>query len=67
MIEMIRQAPDLVLAILGILLAAKSITVLTPTKIDDKYLGKATKIVNIILKVLNALALNVHRDTNKDA
>ena len=47
--------------ILGVvLLAAKSITVLTPSKSDDFY-------VNMALTIINKLALNVLKDKNADA
>lgn len=44
----------------GVFLAAKSVTVLTPTTVDNK-------IIDGILAVLNFLALNVLKDKNKDA
>ena len=47
-------------ALATLFLGAKAITVLTPTKADDK-------IVNGILAVLNLLALNVGKDKNADA
>lgn len=46
-------------ALCGIVTSATVLTALTPTKADDK-------IVHGILKVLNFLAGNVHRNTNKD-
>ena len=49
-----------VAAVGGIVLAAKSVTVLTPTTVDNK-------IVDAILTVLNFLALNVLKDKNADA
>ncbi len=49
-----------VAALTTLFAAAKSITIITPTTVDDKF-------VNIILKVLNFLALNVLRDKNADA
>ena len=47
-------------AIGSVVLAAKSITILTKTKRDDK-------ILNVISKILNVLALNVLNDKNADA
>jgi len=43
--------PDWLAALLALALAARGITALTPTKTDDK-------ILNAIIKVLSALALN---------
>lgn len=45
----------------------KLITPLTPTKVDDKIVGGLGKYINIGLKILNTLALNVGKDKNKDA
>lgn len=50
----------------AVCLAANGITALTPTKVDDKYLGKVTKVVNFLLKVLNVLALNIGKNKNAD-
>lgn len=49
-----------VAAVGGVVLAAKSVTILTPTTVDNK-------IVDAILSVLNFLALNVLKDKNADA
>ena len=51
--------PAWVHALTGLFLAAKAITILTPSKADDKF-------VNAVLKVLNVIALNVLRDKNAD-
>lgn len=47
-------------ALTTVFTAAKSITILTPTTHDDKF-------VNFALKILNFLALNIFRDKNADA
>lgn len=47
-------------AVIGVFVAAKAITVVTPTTVDNK-------IVDGILAVLNFLALNVFKDKNADA
>lgn len=52
--------PAWLLAITAVISAAKAITVLTPTKTDDR-------ILNAVLAVLNFLALNVFKDKNADA
>ena len=46
-------------AITSVVAASTAITAITPTKADDK-------IVNIILRVLNILAGNFGKNTNKD-
>jgi len=47
-------------AIFGVVSSCTLITALTPSKVDDRILGT-------ILKVLNVLAGNVHRNANKDS
>lgn len=46
-------------AITGIVAACTAITMLTPTKTDDR-------IIAVILRVLNVLAGNFSKNTNKD-
>ena len=50
-----------------IVLSAKSITVLTPTSVDDDALMGIGKFYNMIAKVLNVAALNIGKDKNADA
>lgn len=47
-------------AITGLVTAASVVTALTPTESDNK-------VVNVILRVLNVLALNVGKNKNADA
>jgi len=49
--EIIHALPDWIVAITALVTAASGITVLTPTKTDDK-------ILNSILKVLHILSIN---------
>ena len=58
--EWVEIFPQWVQALMGLVVAAKGITVLTPSKSDDAYLDKA-------LKFLNVIALNVGKDKNADA
>ncbi|QJI53342.1 hypothetical protein vBAcoSR7M_20 [Alteromonas phage vB_AcoS-R7M] len=51
--------PAWLTAITAVVTAATAITALTPTKSDDK-------IINVILKVLNVLAGNVGKNSNRD-
>ena len=51
--------PEWVVAITGLVTAATAITLLTPTKTDDK-------IVTFILKILNVVAGNFNRNKNAD-
>lgn len=50
-----------------VVLAAKSFTILTPTKVDDNALFGIGKVYNLIAKVLNVAALNIGKDKNADA
>lgn len=50
-----------------IVLAAKTITVNTPTKVDDEAVLGLGKVYNMIAKVLNLAALNIGKDKNADA
>jgi len=52
--------PVIIKGLATICLGANILTALTPTKSDDKIIG-------IILKVLNVLALNIGKNTNADA
>lgn len=54
-------------AVGSVVLAAKSITILTPTKVDDKALAGFGKVYNILAKALNVAALNIGKDKNADA
>ena len=63
----VEQAPQWLQAIGGILVASKAITVLTPTKVDDRWLAGLGTVYNILMKVLNVTSLNVGFDKNKDA
>ena len=53
------MVPEWIQAVCGVVTAATAITALTPTKSDDK-------IVAVVLKVMNFLAGNVLKNTNKD-
>ena len=47
-------------ALTALVVGANAITVLTPTKVDDKF-------VNVLLKILNFLAGNFGKNANADA
>ena len=58
---LIGKAPDyLIVTSLTIL------TALTPTKLDDKWLGKATGAINFLLKIANVGAGNIGKNKNQD-
>jgi len=59
-LELMSKLPTWIVALTGVVTAATAITALTPTTADDKVL-------NTILKVLNFLAGNFGKNTNKDA
>lgn len=63
---MMKDAPTWLMAISGIMTSLTVITALTPSKVDDKYLGKATKYLNILLKLMNVGAGNVLSNKNKN-
>lgn len=63
---LMKQAPDYLVAIAGIISSLTVLTALTPTKIDDRVLGKATKYFNVLLKLANVGAGNVLANKNKD-
>jgi len=63
---LINQAPDWLVALSGLVTALTGFTALTPSKLDDKVLGKATKYVNFALKFANMGAGNVGQNKNKD-
>jgi len=60
------QAPQWLQAIAGVVTALTAITMITPTKLDDKALGVATKYINMLLKLCNMGAGNIMGNKNKD-
>ena len=60
------KAPEWLLAISGIISALTVLTAITPTQIDDRILGKATGVVNFLLKIANVGAGNIGKNANKD-
>ena len=60
------KAPDWLLAISGVIASLTVITALTPTKLDDKWLGKATGAINFLLKIANIGAGNIGKNKNQD-
>lgn len=58
-IEIWEALPLWLVAITGVVTAANGITALTPTKTDDE-------ILNVVLRVLNFLALNIGKNKNAD-
>lgn len=58
------KAPAWLTAVGTIVTASSAVTALTPTKVDDKALGFATKGINVVLKVLNILSLNILMNKN---
>lgn len=52
--------------VVGVVFMAKLITMMTPTKIDDAWFGKATPFINGMLKMLNVGGLNIMKDKNAD-
>ena len=61
-----KNAPDYLIALSGIITSLTVFCALTPTTLDDKYLGKATKFINMLLKLANIGAGNVLASKNKD-
>jgi hypothetical protein len=58
--ELLDKIPAWIQAITVLVTAATAITMLTPTKTDDR-------IINFLLKILNIMSGNVLKNTNKDA
>jgi len=63
---LISKAPDYLVAISGIITSLTVLTAITPSKVDDRWLGKATGAVNFLLKIANVGAGNVGKNKNKD-
>ena len=61
-INFIDQLPAIVNALMGLVVAANAVTIITPTRIDDDALG----FVNKGLRVLNVIAGNFGRNRNAD-
>lgn len=64
--SLMAQAPEWLQAIAGVVTALTALTMLTPTKVDDKVLGHATKYINMLLKLCNMGAGNILGNKNKD-
>ena len=63
---LIGKAPDYLIAISGIVTSLTILTALTPTDVDDKWLGKATGAINFLLKIANVGAGNIGKNKNQD-
>ncbi len=57
---LVAAMPQWVTALTTLVTAATAVTILTPTRSDDK-------VVDFVLKVLNILSGNIGKNTNKDA
>jgi hypothetical protein len=57
--SLLNAVPDWLVAITAVVTAANAITILTPSKSDDRILAG-------VLKILNTLAGNVGRNKNAD-
>ena len=65
-VGLMAKAPDYLVAISGIIASLTVLTAITPTQLDDKWLGKATVGVNFLLKIANIGAGNVGKNKNQD-
>ena len=63
---LIAKVPDYLVAISGIITSLTVLTAITPSRVDDRWLGKATGAVNFLLKIANVGAGNVGKNKNKD-
>ena len=50
----------------AVIIGAKAFSAATPTQIDDKYVGRAEKYVNMVLRIVNIVGLNVGKARNAD-
>lgn len=60
LLSLINSIPDWLAAITALVTAANGITMLTPSKADNT-------VIDGILRVLNALSLNIGKNKNADA
>tara|TARA_R110000824_G_C14793589_1_gene633586 strand:+ start:46 stop:243 length:198 start_codon:yes stop_codon:yes gene_type:complete len=58
--NLMTSVPDILAAAGTVCVAANSITILTPTKSDDKVLGW-------VLSIINFLSMNFGKNRNKDS
>ena len=65
-VGLMAKAPDYLVAISGIIASLTVLTAITPTQLDDKWLGKATAGVNFLLKIANIGAGNIGKNKNQD-
>ena len=65
-VGLMAKAPDYLVAISGIIASLTVLTTITPTQLDDKWLGKATGAINFLLKIANIGAGNIGKNKNQD-
>ena len=65
-VGLMAKVPDYLVAISGIIASLTVLTAITPTQLDDKWLGKATGAVNFLLKIANIGAGNIGKNKNHD-
>jgi len=64
--NILASAPVWLQAMAGIVTACTAVTILTPTKVDDKVFGVLSKGINVALKIMNMGAGNMLANKNKD-
>ena len=64
--KIMADAPTWILAVSGVVTALTVITAMTPTQLDDIWLERIRKGVNLLLRVMNSGAGNVGNNKNKD-
>lgn len=50
----------------GIIASCAALAAITPTQVDDKLFGNLGKVINVLLRAINVLALNFGKAVNKD-
>ena len=63
---LVLKAPEYLTGLSAIIASANVFTAVTPTKVDDKLMSGLGKGINIALKILNVLSLNIGKNKNAD-
>ena len=66
MFDILPDAIGWITGISTVVASASAITAITPTQKDNKYQKKTVDVLNVLLRILNVLALNVGKAKNRD-
>ena len=68
MLEILKSALPVIQIIGTAVVSSKLVTIFTPTQVKERasWINPIIKILNVVLRLLNTISLNVGKDKNKD-